>query len=122
MDIETAIAGVLQERSALQQPEGLSSPTYISEHMQALAQFNSALEECVGNERKRVEVLEADLFKKYTGAGDTVNKAQTKIKYELAADIAELSRLASLCTSSWRFISVSQSRINHLLAEAKNQI
>lgn len=122
MDIATAISGVLQERSALQQQEGLSLPSYISEHMQALAQYNSALEECVGNSQKELDIKEAELFKEYTKAGDSVNKAQTKIKYELAADLAEITRLARLCTSSWRFISVSQSRIKHLLEEAKNQI
>ena len=44
MDIATAISGVLQERNALQQPEGVSNPTYMSEHMQLLEQYNSALE------------------------------------------------------------------------------
>lgn len=122
MDIATAISGVLTERSALQQPEGLSSPTYISEHMQALAQYNSSLEENLAEEEKKLQIKEAKLFKEYTNAGDSVNKAQTKIKYELAADQAEITRIARLCSSSWRFISVSQSRIKHLVAEANNQI
>lgn len=122
MDIETAIAGVLTERSALQQPEGVSSPTYISEHMYLLTQFNSALEEVLAEEEKKFKNHEAELFKAYTKAGDSVNKAQTKIKYELAADEAEITRLTRLCSSSWRFIGSSQSRIKHLIQEAQNQI
>lgn len=121
MDLATAISGVLQERNALQQPEGISNPTYMSEHMQLLAQYNSALEERVGDEQKELEVREAVLFKEYTKEM-SVNAATTKIKYELAADKAEVSRLQRLCTSSWRFISVSQSRIKHLIQEAQNQI
>lgn len=122
MDIELAISGVLQERSALQQPEALSAPSYISEHMQALAQYNSALEERLGEAEKKFEIDEANLFKKYTTDGKSVNAAQTIIKYELAADKAEITSLTRLCSSSWRFISVSQSRIKHLIEEAKNQI
>lgn len=121
MNLDTAIAGVLQERSALQQKEGTSNPTYISEHMQLLAQFNSALEERVGEAQKKVELKEAELFKEYI-KNMSVNAAQTKIKYELAADKSEIAYLQRLCNTSWRFISVSQSRINHLLAEANNQI
>lgn len=123
MNIDTAIAGVLTERSALQQKEGLSMPTYISEHMQALAQYTSALEECVGNEQKRIDLKEAELFDQYTKKEKkSVNAAQTIIKYELAVDRAELARLTRLCSTSWRFISVAQSRHKHLIAEAQNQV
>lgn len=122
MNIETAITGVLTERSALQQPEGLSLPTYISEHMQALAQYTSALDECVGKENKRIEIEEARLFKEYRKEGMSVNAAEKAIKYDLAADKAEIVYLQRLVSSSWRFISVSQSRFKHLIAEAQNQI
>lgn len=121
MKLDTAIAGVLQERSALQQKEGTSNPSYISEHMQMLAQFNSALEERVGDSQKELKIKEAELFKEYV-KDMSVNAAQTRVKYELAADEAEIARLQRLCSTSWRFISVSQSRIKHLIEEANNQI
>lgn len=123
MDIEVAISGVLTERSALQQPEGVSLPSYISEHMQRLSQYTSALEERVGQEQKRLAQKEAELFNKYTKEEKkSVNAAQTAIKYELMADQAEVESLKRLCSTSWRFISVSQSRMKHLLSEAQNQI
>ncbi len=122
MNVETAIAGVLTERSALQQPEGVSSPTYISEHMQRLSQYTSALEEILAEEEKKLEVKEAILFKQYRDNGMSVNAAQTAIKYEIAADKGEVDRLTRLCSSSWRFIGSSQSRIKHLVEEAKNTI
>ncbi len=122
MDIATAISGVLTHRSALQQPEGVTSPSYISEHMQLLGQYNSALEEVLAEEEKKLEIKEAELFKEYTAKGYSVNKSQTLIKYELAVDKGEILRLTRLCSSSWRFISMSQSRIKHLIAEANNQI
>jgi len=122
MDIATAISGVLQERSALQQSEGISNPSYISEHMQKLSQYNSALDERLGEEEKKIDIKEADLFKKYRAKGMSVNAAQTQIKYDIAADKAEITRLARLVSSSWRFIGASQSRIRHLVEEAKNTI
>lgn len=122
MDLATAIAGVLQERSALQQEEGVSNPGYISEHMQRLVQFNSVLEEKLGEEEKKLELEEARLFKEYRKKGMSVNAAQTQIKYDIAADKAEITRLTRLCSSSYRFISTSQSRVKHLVEEAKSTI
>lgn len=122
MNLTEAIAGVLSERSALQQPEGIFSPTYISEHMQRLAQYNSALEENLAENEKLLELREATLFKEYRDKGLSTNAAQTQLKYDVAADKAEITRLIRLCSSSWRVIATSQSRIKHLLAEAANQI
>lgn len=122
MELATAIAGVLQERSSLQQEEGVSNPSYISEHMQRLVQYNAVLEERIGEEEKKIELEEAKLFKDYRKKGMSVNAAQTQIKYDVAADKAEVTRLTRLCSSSYRLISTSQSRIKHLLEEAKSTI
>lgn len=121
MDITTAISGVLTERSALQQPEGISSPSYISEHMYLLTQYTSALEEALADAEASLLVKEGKLFKEYL-KNMSANAAKIQIKYELAADQAEIMRLTRFCSSSWRFVSSSQSRINHLVAEAHNQI
>ena len=122
MSIETAIKGVLQERSALQKEEGVSNPSYISEHMQRLVQFNSVLEERLGEEEKKLEIEEARLFKEYRAKSMSVNASQTQIKYDIAVDKAEVTRLTRLCNSSYKFISASQSRVKHLVEEAHNQI
>ena len=122
MDIETAIASVLAERRALQQHEYISSPTYISEHMYLLTQYNSSLEERLAEKEKKIKLKEAQLFGEYIKSGDSVNKAQTKIKYELAVDEAEIISIIRLCSSSRHFVSVAQSRIKHLIQEAQNQI
>lgn len=122
MNIATAISGVLTERIALQQPEGVSSPTYISDHMQRLSQYTAALEEVLAEEEKKLEIKEGELFKQYQKDGLSVSAAQIQIRYSTAPDRAEVSRLSRLCSSSWRFISASQSRIKHLVEEARNQI
>lgn len=122
MDIAESIAGVLAERSALQQSEAVFSPTYISEHMQRLSQYTSALEENLAENEKLLELREATLFKEYREKGMSTNAAQTELKYEVAVDKAEIIRLVRLCSTSWRLIATSQSRIKHLLAEAANQI
>lgn len=122
MNLDTAIAGVLQERSALQQMDGTPNPSYLSEHMQRLTQYNSILEECVGEEKKKLEIAEAELFKKYRKEGMSVNASEIQLKYDLAADRAEINRLQSLVSSSWRFVSSTQSRVKHLIEESHNQI
>lgn len=122
MKIDTAIAGVLQERSALQQMDGTPNPSYLSEHMQLLTQYNSILEECVGEEKKKLEIREAELFKQYRKDGMSVNASEIQLKYEVATERAEVNRLQSLVGSSWRFISSTQSRVKHLIEESHNQI
>lgn len=122
MDIATAISGVLTESSALQQEEGRYLPSYISEHMYILMQYNNALDICLAEEEKKYKLREAELFKEYTAKGDSTNKAQTKIKYELAADDAQLEYLKRLVRSSWSVIGAAQSRTKHLIDEAKNTI
>jgi len=122
MKLDTAVAGVLQERGALQQPQGISSPSYISEHMQLLTQYNSALEENLAEIESNLEVKESDTFKAHRKSGLSVNAAQVQTKYDIATDRAEVVRLKRLCSSSWSFISSSQSRVKHLIEEAHNQI
>ena len=122
MKLDAALAGVLQERAALQKMEGTLSPSYLSEHMQVLSQYNSILEERVGEEKKKLEIREAELFKKYRKEGKSVNASEVQMKYDVAEDKAEVTRLMALVSSSWRFISVTQSRIKHLIEESHNQI
>ena len=122
MKLDTALAGVLQERAALQKMEGTPNPSYLSEHMQVLSQYTSILEERVGEEKKKLEIRESELFKKYRKEGRSVNASEVQIKYDVAEDKAEVNRLMALVSSSWRFISVTQSRVKHLIEEAHNQI
>ena len=122
MKLATANAGVLKERGALQEPQGISSPSYISEHMQLLTQYTSALEENLAELEAKLEVTESETFKAHRSDGLSVNAAQVQTKYDIAADRAEVLRVTRLCSSSWRFISSSQSRVKHLIEESHNQI
>lgn len=122
MKLATAIAGVLQERGALQEKEGVSSPSYISEHMQLLTQYNSALEENLSEMESNLKKREAKLFKEYRSQGLSANASEVQTKYDVADENAEVIRVTRLCSSSWRFISSSQSRVKHLIEESHNQI
>lgn len=122
MNIDTAIAGVLQERAALQNMEGTPNPTYLSEHMQLLSQYNSVLEERVGDEKKKLDIRESELFKGYRKEGMSVNASEVQTKYDVAPEKAEINRLTTLIGSSWRLISATQSRVKHLITESQNQV
>lgn len=122
MKIDTAISGMMQAREALQESEGLSSPTHISDNMYRLAQFVSAVEEGLGTLEEDLEVKEAQFFKEMTDAGNSVNATQVSMKYEFAKDRAYINKITRLVSSSWKLISASQSRIKNLVEESKNQI
>ena len=122
MDLATAEAGVLKERSALQSEEGISNPSFISEHMQRLVQYNSALEENIGKLEQKIEIREAKLFKEYRAKKMSVNAAQTQIKYDIMEEKSEITRLVRLLNSSYKLISTAQSKVKHLVEEAKSTI
>lgn len=122
MNLETAVEGMLRERSVLQQDDAIFSPTFISEHMQMLAQYTGSVEERLAELEAELEIHESQLFKKYRKAGDSINAATTKIKYDIGEQKAEVTKLKRYVASSWKVISAAQSRIKHLVAESNNQI
>ena len=55
-------------------------------------------------------------------AGKSANMADNLLKYDFVDERAQVIKLTRLCNSSWKIISVSQSRVKHLIAEALNQV
>lgn len=113
---------MLDARNSLQQKEAVSTPTYISEHMQRLAQYTSAVEENLAELEKELKIKESQIYNKHRADGDSSNASNVAVDHETSEDKAEILKLTRLTSSSWKLISVSQSRIKHLLAEAANQI
>lgn len=112
----------MEARDALQKPEGISLPSYISEHTQRLAQYTGALEEILAEGEADLVKKTAAKFKSYMDDGKSANMSGELLKYDFVEERAEVVKLTRLCNSSWKIISVSQSRVKHLIAEASNQI
>lgn len=119
MDLEVAVKGLLQVRNDLRQRRGVTDPLFISEQMQRLAQYTSAVEEHLGDLEERIEVVEMQKFLGYLKQGDSVNKAETLAKQEVSELKGNIAKLTRLVNSSWKLISTAQSRINHLNSEVK---
>jgi hypothetical protein len=122
MLLTTALTGMLEARGALQKPEGVSNPTYISEQTQRLAQYTGAVEEILASDEADLIIKESTQFKKYLDEKKSPNMATNLLKFDFTNEKAEIARLSRLTNSSWKIISVSQSRVKHLIAEATNQI
>lgn len=122
MNTATAKASVLKERTALEDSQGLSNPSYISEHMQALSQYVAILDDLAREREEELDKREAALFSQYRSEKMSVNASQTNIKYEMMADRAEMASLNRLVSSSWKFINACQSRLKYLVEEAKSTI
>ena len=122
MLLATAMKGMLEARSALQSKEGLSLPSYISEQTQRLAQYTGAVEETLAEGEADLVRKTSTKFKEYMDAGKSANMAGELLKHDFIEERAEVVKLTRLCNSSWKIISVSQSRVKHLIAEATNQI
>lgn len=122
MLLSTATKGMLEAREALQSKEGLSNPSYISEKTQALAQYTGAVEEILSEDEADLVEKESKKFKEYLEEKKSVNMATNLLRYDFAGERARVVKLTRLCNSSWKIISVAQSRVKHLIAEANNQI
>jgi hypothetical protein len=122
MLLATSLKGMLEARGALQKQDGVSNPTYISEQTQRLAQYTGAVEEVLAEDEAELIKKESTKFKEYMEEKKSANMASNLLKYDFTFERAEIVKLTRLCNSSWKIISVSQSRVKHLIAEATNQI
>lgn len=122
MLLATAVQGMLDARNALQQPEGVSMPVFISEQIQRLAQYTGAIEETLAGYESDLVKNEAGRFKEYMTGGKSANMASNLLKFDLTNERAEIVKLTRYANSSWKIIGVSQSRIKHLIEESRNQI
>jgi len=118
----TALTGMLEARNSLQKTEAISNPTYISEQTQTLAQYTGAVEEVLAEDEADLIMKESKRFKTYMEEKKSANMATNLLKYDFTEEKAEIVKLTRLCNSSWKIISVAQSRVKHLIAEATNQI
>jgi hypothetical protein len=122
MTLEIALRGMLDARGMLQQKEAVYTPSYISEQMQRLAQYTSAVEEGLAELEKELKIKETRVYNQHRAEGESSNASNVAVEHETSTEKAEIVKLTRLTSSSWRLIGASQSRIKHLLAEAQNQI
>ena len=122
MLLTTAMKGMLEAREELQKEEGVSNPTFISENTQRLAQYTGAVEEVLAENEADLVTKESTKFKAYMDEKKSANMASNLLKYDFTEERAQIAKLTRLCNSSWKIISVAQSRVKHLIAEANNQI
>lgn len=117
MDLDTAVKGLLRVRNDLRSKQGITSPVFISENMQRLAQYTSAVEEHLADLEEELEVLEMQKFLAYTKQGKSVNMSEQLAKQEVGSHKGKIAKLSRLVNSSWKLISTAQSRHNHLSSE-----
>jgi hypothetical protein len=122
MLLATAVKGMLHTRHILESKEAVSLPVFISENIQRLAQYTASIEEHLAQLESDLAIKEASAFKTYLAAGKSANMSGELLKHEFSEDRAEIIKLTRYVNSSWKLISVGQSRIKHLIAEANNQI
>lgn len=119
MDLETAIKGLLQVRNTLRSTQGVIDPLFISENMQRLAQYTSAVEEHLADYEEELEILEMQKFLSYLNQGKSVNMSEMLAKQEVGSHKGKIAKLSRLVKSSWSLISTAQSRIKHLTGEQR---
>jgi hypothetical protein len=101
MELKTAIEGMLTVRAELQQPEGISLPTFISEKIQILAQFVGVIEITLAEKEESLAINEAKKYKEYIDAGKKTSTAKDLARFDFIAEHAEINRLSRYISSSW---------------------
>jgi hypothetical protein len=119
MDLQQSVKGMMDARSQLRSPEGITDPGFISIQMQRLTQFTGAVEEHLADLEERIEVEESTIFSGWMTDGKSVNQAETLAKQEVSVLKGQIAKLKRYVNSSWAIIGVAQSRVNHINSEYK---
>lgn len=116
MKLDVAVKLMLDTRENLRSPQGINNPTYISEQMQRLTQATAAVEEHLADLEHDFELKEEGTFQQYL-KDKSVNMADTLTRKQLGEERGQIKKLTRFVNSSWKIVSVAQSRINHLTVE-----
>lgn len=123
MDLETALKGMETAKSALRSQKGIGSLPYMSEHMDRLAAYTSAVEDHLAQYEYDLEVQEkAAYVKAFMQPKATPSSSEKVAKYDVAEIKANIKRLTRLVGSAWRLVDEKKSRFNHLEKEARGQV
>jgi hypothetical protein len=122
MNLETSLKGLFDAKQKLQTVEGINSLPVMSENMDRLATYTSAVEDELADIEKELEVKEAAEWKKAVSEGKSPSAAETVAKYECAELKGDVKRLTRIVKSSWSLIDVKRSRFNHLTQEGRGQV
>lgn len=122
MSLETAMKGMEDAKRMLESREAITSLPILSEQMDRLATYTSAVEEHLAQLELQLEEAEAEEYKKAIKAGKSPSAAETVAKQEVASIKGQIKMLTRKTSSAWRLVGVKQSRWNHLQAEAKGQV
>ena len=122
MDLQTALDGMMDSKAKLQTPQGVGSLTVMSENMQRLAAYTSAVEDNLADYEYELEITERDAYYEEIKKGLKPSPAEREAKYAVADQKGQIKRLVRLVNSSWKLIDTVRSRYNHLNSETKGQI
>lgn len=124
MKLEEAVKGMMDARAKLRSKQGVSSPEFISEQMQRLAQYTGAVEEHLAQAEEDIELDMMNKFKLYSTGEEakSVNQAETLARFETGGTKGKIAKLKRYVNSSWQIVGVAQSRWNHLQKSITGQI
>lgn len=122
MELETALKGMSTAKDALRSQKGVGSLPYMSEHMDRLAAYTSAVEDHLADFEYELEIAERSAYNSAIHANNSPSASEKVAKYAVAEIKANIKRLTRLVGSAWRLVDEKKSRFNHLEKEAKGQV
>lgn len=122
MDLETALKGMNTAKEALRSQKGVGSLPYMSEHMDRLAAYTSAVEDHLADFEFQLELEERKEYNSALRANNSPSASEKVAKYAVAETKANVKKLTRLVSSAWRLVDEKKSRFNHLEKEVKGQV
>lgn len=122
MSLEQSLQGMQDAKTKLESKEAITSLPILSQEMDRLATYTSAVEEHLAHLEMQLEEAEAEEYKKAIKAGKSPSAAETVAKYEVAEIKGQIKELTRKVSSAWRLVGIKQSRWNHLISEQKGQV
>lgn len=122
MDLDVALKGMSTAKEALRSSKGVGSLPYMSEHMDRLAAYTSAVEDHLADFEAELELEERNAYNAARTHNNSPSASEKVAKYEIADIKANVKRLTRLVGSAWRLVDEKKSRFNHLEKEVKGQV
>lgn len=122
MTLEQALDGLADAKSRLRSRQAITQMPLMSEHMDRLAQFTSAVEDHLAELEEELEIEEATHYKQFLEEGKSVSASEKAAKYEVAKLKGQIRKLTRYVNSAWKIVDEKRSRWNHLKAETENQV
>lgn len=119
MDIDTAVKGYFEKRKELER--AWNNPSLLGDILLRLATYLSYIGDELGVLKERYEAQRAKKYLEHLNSGKSASNSENLARSDNADLKGKIAKLELTHKNGWNLVSIGQSRLRGLEAEARNQ-